>query len=119
VAVAARTAAVSVPAPAPVRRRRPEVRRTPRRGVVGGVVWIVALAALLAGVVALNVAVLELNLRLDQLARERADLRATNAQLQSQLSRAGAPQRIDAAARTRLGLVPAAPDQTRFVGLGK
>jgi cell division protein FtsL len=119
VAVAARATAVAAPAPVPARRRRPAHRRTARRGVVGGVVWIATLAGLLAGVVALNVAVLDLNLHLDRLSRERAELRAATAQLQSQLSRAGAPSRIDAAARTRLGLVPAGPDQTRFVRLGK
>jgi cell division protein FtsL len=120
-AVPARTAAVAAPAPAPARAapRRTQRQRAARRGVVGGIVWIVALAALLAGVVALNVALLDANLQLDRLARERADLRATNAQLQSQLSRAGAPQRIDAAARSRLGLVPAGPEQTRFVEIPK
>jgi hypothetical protein len=119
-AVAARTATVAAPAPAatPARRRAP-ARRVRRRGVAGGIVWIVALATLLAGVVALNVAVLELNLRLDRLSRERADLRATTAQLESELSRAGAPQRSGAAARSRLGLVQAGPDQMHFVQLGK
>ena len=42
----------------------------------GGVVWIVVLAVLLAGIVAVNVAVLQLNVRLDELGRERVQLRA-------------------------------------------
>ena len=89
-AVAVLTASVAVPAPArsPEQRARARRRAEPRRGVAGGVLWIVALAALLGGVVALNVAVLDLNVRLDQASRERAELRASTAELQSQLSRA-------------------------------
>ena len=118
-AVAVRTAIVAVPAPArsPEQRARARRRAEPRRGVAGGVLWIVALAALLGGVVALNVAVLDLNVRLDQASRERAELRASTAELQSQLSRAGTTARIEAAARYRLGLVPA--EQSTYVYLGK
>jgi cell division protein FtsL len=78
---------------------------------VGSVLWIVALAAMLAGVVALNVALLQLNLRSDRLARERADLRDGNASLQAELSRAAANPRLEALAVTRLGLVLAEPEQ--------
>jgi hypothetical protein len=102
------------PAP-PSRRTRPfAVRRVdPLRN---GVVWIVVVGALLAGLVALNVAVLQLNVRLDQLARERAMLRDENAGLASRFSSAKASPRIQARARTRLGLVPAS-DMT-YVELG-
>ena len=41
----------------------------------GGVMWIVVFAVLLAGVVAINVAVLRLNLQLDDTGRERTDLK--------------------------------------------
>jgi cell division protein FtsL len=85
--------------------------------MLGSVVWIVSLAALLAGVVALNVAALQLNVRGDRLSRERADLRAENASLQAELSRASANPRLEALARNRLGLVPADPDQTTYVVL--
>ena len=57
--------------------RGPPPARAPcRRAPFGGVVWIVVLAVFLAGVVAVNVAVLQLNVRLDGLGRERVQLRA-------------------------------------------
>ena len=69
------------PRPRPKAVPRPKARRRP--ALLGGVVWIAALAALLAGIVALNVAVLQANVRLDELARQSADLQAKNAQLAS------------------------------------
>jgi cell division protein FtsL len=81
------------------------------------VLWIAIVAALLAGVVATNVAVLRLNMTLDRLGRERADLRAQNAALASQLSSAAAAPRIQTLAAKRLGLVQATPDQTTYVKL--
>jgi cell division protein FtsL len=81
------------------------------------VVWIVALAAMLAGVVALNVAALQLNLSSDRLTRERGDLRDENASLQAQLSRAASNPRLESLAQTRLGLVLAEPDQRTDVVL--
>jgi cell division protein FtsL len=85
--------------------------------MLGGVLWIAALTVLLAGVVALNVAVLQLNVGLDRLARERAQLRAANATLAAQLSSAAATPQVEALAGKRLGLVPAAPEQTTYVEL--
>ena len=112
---------------APARRARTPVSPAPRAavrqrarrsaGVRGGVVWIVMVAALLAGVVAMNVAVLRLNVRLDELGRERASLQAQNAALASQLSSAASLARIETLARKRLGLVPADPSQTLYVRL--
>jgi len=55
----------------------------------------------------LNVAVLQLNVRLDRLGTERANLRDQNAALASQFSSAKASPRIQARARKRLGLEPA------------
>ena len=98
-------------------RPRSVPRRRPQRRVTGGVVWIAALAVLLAGVVAMNVAVLRLNMTLDRLGRERAQLRADNATLFSQLSSAAATGRIQELAVKRLGYVPATPDQTSYVQL--
>lgn len=89
------------------------------RLVTGGVLWIVALGVLLAGVVAVNVTVLRLNMSLDRLSRERMQLRAENARLSSQLSSASAAARIEREARRKLGLQPADPATTAYVDLGK
>ena len=85
----------------------------------GGVVWIVLFAVLLAGVVAVNVTVLRLNLQLDQAGRERTELRADISRLRSQLSSASATSRIDRLAQKELGLVPADSDATVYVRLGR
>jgi cell division protein FtsL len=84
-----------------------------------GVTWIVVLATLLAGLVAVNVAVLQLNVRLDRLDRERTTLRSDNAALESQLSSRGAAPRIESLARKKLGLVYAGASATHYVELGK
>jgi cell division protein FtsL len=102
--------------PQPKPRPAPRVVKRQRR-VTGGVVWIGVVAALLAGVVAMNVAVLRLNMKLDKLGRERADLRAQNAALSSQLSSQAAAPRIQGLAAKRLGLVQATPDQASYVTL--
>jgi cell division protein FtsL len=81
------------------------------------VFWIAIVALLLAGVVALNVAVLRLNMTLDRLGRERANLRAENAALSVELSSAASAPRIQGIAARRLGLVQATPDQTSYVRL--
>jgi hypothetical protein len=93
--------------PAAKSRRRASATRQARRGLAGGVVWIGLVAVLLAGVVALNVAVLRLNMRLEGLGRERVDLRAENALLASELSTTLNQRRIDSLAQLRLGLVRA------------
>jgi cell division protein FtsL len=95
----------------------PSTRRPSGRRVTGGVVWIVVAAGLLAGVVALNVAVLQLNLHMDRLNDQRARLRAENANLQSQLSSASASGRIEALAHRKMGLVPADPAQTTYIDI--
>lgn len=118
--MAAWTAAAPAARPergAPPRPRPRARKRTAQRRVTGGVVWIVALAILLAGVVAMNVAVLRLNMTLDHLGRERAQLSADNAALYSQLSSAAATGRIQQLAMKRLGYVQATPDQTDYIHL--
>ena len=60
--------------------------------------------ALLAGIVAVNVVVLQLNMQFNGLSRERAQLKADNALLRSQLSSASASVRIEDAATSKLGL---------------
>jgi cell division protein FtsL len=103
--------------------RRPRHRPSARAAVsakarpFGGVIWIVVLAVLLAGIVAVNVAVLQLNLRLDELGRERVQLRADTNRLSSQLSSASANAKIESQARTKLGLVRADPELTFHVQL--
>jgi cell division protein FtsL len=104
--------AVETP-PRPRPRRRAE--RRPR--VASGVIWIAVIGVLLVGVVFMNVAVLRLNIRLDQLGRDRARLRADNAQLASQLSSAQAAARIQALARKELGVQPALAQETTYVRL--
>ncbi len=103
--------------PHPRLRKKLAARPVARPRAFGGVLWIVLFGALLAGVVAVNVAVLQLNVRLDGLGRERIQLRADNARLSSQLSSAAAAARIEAQARQRLGLVPADANTTAYVQL--
>jgi cell division protein FtsL len=86
----------------------PRVRRAPRqaseRRLAGGVIWIALLAVLLVGVVAVNVAVLRVNMQLEELSRQRLELEAQNALLASKVSAAVAQPRVERLARTRLGL---------------
>jgi cell division protein FtsL len=111
----------SPPVPHSRPRRRPRTQAAPKRSArsrpFGGVVWIVVLAVLLAGVVAVNVAVLQLNVRLDELGRERVQLQGETKRLSSQLSSASANARIESQARTKLGLVRADPELTFHVQL--
>ena len=76
-------------------------------------------AILLAGVVFVNVAVLRLNLRLDDATRQRAKLRAENAALQSELSRSVASPRIQEKATKELHLEPADPATIGYVDLAR
>jgi cell division protein FtsL len=104
------TSAAHVDATA-VPQARPRPRRAsaaPRRRVAGGVVWIGLLAVLLVGVVAVNVAVLRLNMQIEKLGQQRLELEAQNALLESKVSSTLAPARIEREARTKLGLLPAA-----------
>jgi len=114
VTAAARSSAAQ-PAALPRIRKRPAPRPLAGSRTFGGVVWIVFFGALLAGVVAVNVAVLQLNVRLDDLNRERFQLRADNAGLSAQISSAGADAKIESEARNRLGLEPA--ETTEFIDL--
>jgi cell division protein FtsL len=97
----------------------------PRRGraraaqgaFTGGVLWIVVIGALLAGVVAVNVLVLRLNVQLDDLRHTRAELKADIATTRAQLSSASANARIESEAATKLGLVEADPNATTYLRL--
>ena len=114
-------AAEAVAAPAPVRRPRgvPRTRARPRkrqRRVTAGVLWISAFALLLAGVVAVNVAVLRANVAVNKFDQQQVQLQNENSALSSQVSSAIASIRIEQAAR-RLGLVPAAAADTSYLDL--
>jgi hypothetical protein len=109
----ARTRTRTKPRPAPRKRARRRARSH------GAIAWIGVSAVLLAGVVFVNLAVLRLNLSLDQATRDRTNLRASNASLQSQLSAALASPRIQAQARRQDGLVPADPSTIGYVDLGR
>jgi cell division protein FtsL len=97
---------------------RPHTRSRSRpRLLAGGVVWIVLFAVLLAGVVAVNVSVLRLNIQLDQVGRERSELKGDIAGLRSGLSSASATARVERLAQKELGLVQADPETTVYVRL--
>src|SRR5215218_8970564 len=113
-------AARALPAPARTRARaRPRAARkpAPRRRVAGGVVWIGVVGVLLAGVVALNVAVLRLNMQLDDVGRERTQLRSENAQLSTQIAARAASGRIVAIASDQLGLAPVTAENRTYLDL--
>ncbi len=119
-------AEVAEPAPAPQRRRRPverpaqpvrSRRRHARRRVrAPHILWMSLFATLLAGVVAVNVAVLRAHVAVTRLDQQRAQLQAENQALASELSAASSAPRIEAAAR-RLGLVQAAAADTGYLDL--
>jgi cell division protein FtsL len=115
VAAVAPQSAVRAPAAAAPERPRPRAERRPR--IASGVVWIAVIGVLLAGIVFMNVAVLRLNLQLDRVGRDRARLRADNAQLASRLSSAQAAARIQALARKQLGVQPALAQETTYLRL--
>jgi cell division protein FtsL len=112
--------AVAQPARAAPIRSRP--RPAPRKRfwvLSGGVLWIVVFAVLLAGVVAINVAVLRLNLQLDESGRERTELKNDIAGLRAEISSAAATTRIERLARGELGLHEVEPEDTTYIRLGR
>ena len=90
--------------------RRRESRSRGSRGASPGSSFV---GVCLAGIVAINVAVLRLNVELDQLSSVRADLKADIAIGKAQLSSASSHIRIETEAATRLGLVQADPRRPR------
>lgn len=116
---AADVAAPPLPRPRPRQRPRsvPRRRAQPRR-LPGGIAWIALFAVLLAGVVAVNVAVLRANMAVSRLDRQELQLQAQNAALASQVSSAGSALRIEIAAR-KLGLVPAPSTDTSYLDLAR
>jgi cell division protein FtsL len=103
-------------APGTKTRKRAKAQQARARG---GILWITISGILLAGVVFVNVAVLQLNLRLDSANSERTKLHAENAALSSQLSSELASGQIQSRASKELGLVYADPSQYGYVNLGR
>jgi cell division protein FtsL len=106
-------APASRPRRAPARRARPAAR--PR--VAGGVLWIVLIAALLAGIVAVNVAALRLNLESQRLDTRQDELLTENAAAASKLSSLASASRIEATAVRELGLERAGADSVVYVAV--
>jgi cell division protein FtsL len=99
-------------------RARPAARR--RTWLLsGGVFWIVLFALLLTGVVAVNVAVLRLNLQLDGQNRQQAELHTDIARLRAEISTAAATTRVERLARGELGLVQVQPEDTTYIELAR
>jgi cell division protein FtsL len=113
--------ATDVAAP-PVRRPRPRAvprtRTRSQRRVRGGILWIVAFTIVLAGVVALNVAVLRMNMQVSRLDKAQLELQSQNQALASQVSSAASAQRIEQAAH-KLGYVPAPANDTSYLDLAQ
>jgi cell division protein FtsL len=114
-------AAVAEPVVRPRRRATPTVRsrRKTQARARGGILWITMSGILLAGVVFVNVAVLRLNIGLDNANSERTKLRAENAALESELSAQLRSGRIQARAVRQFGLEYQDPAQYGYVNLAK
>jgi len=105
-------------------RRRPRAAAAPRSGrrrpaqrrIRGHIAWMTAFALLLAGVVAVNVAVLRTNVAVHRLDDQRARLEARNQMLASKLSALSSAPRVAAAAH-KLGLVEAPAASTSYLDL--
>jgi cell division protein FtsL len=104
---------VAPPRPQPRPRRASRAQARPR--VAGGVLWIVIVAVLLAGIVALNVAVLRLNMRVEQLDNQHDELISKRENIQSQLSSTAAAGRVEDIATKTLHL--GAPASTTYLEL--
>ena len=86
------------------------------RGEQINALWIIVAGVLLTGIVALNVAVLRLNIRLDHMNNQSQQLQAENAALGAKLSAAVSSPRIQALAKAR-GFVPADPMTIGYVDI--
>lgn len=106
--VTARAAAaqpLTAPRPRPRDHAQVRARRSPL--LTRWILWIAVVAALLAGIVGLNVALLQLRMEGGRLQSEIVRIRAENDSMQAELSTASAGGRVETIARGRLGLVEA------------
>jgi hypothetical protein len=97
-------------------RRRSQSRGVPKHRLAGGVAWIALVAALLSGIVALNVAVLRLNLQLDDLGSKQTQLRTENAELRAQAAIGAVPETIRTDAYEQ-GYRAVDPSRIRYIEL--
>ncbi|MGZ4431064.1 MAG: hypothetical protein ACXVYV_05390 [Gaiellales bacterium] len=121
---------MSVAAPAPQRLRprrsadaqprearaagRRQARSAPK--LTGGMLWVLTLAALFGGIVALNVATLRANLQINHLQDAQQQVQAQNDLLESRVALLSGPARIDVLA-ARMGMVQATPSAHDFLRL--
>jgi hypothetical protein len=109
---------VADPVVQPRRKSGARGRRAQARAL-GGIVWIALSGILLAGVVFVSVAVLRMNLALDQANEDRAKLHAQIASLQSAYSSQLRAGEIQAQAGKRFGLIYQDPSEYGYVQLAK
>ncbi|HEX7526660.1 MAG TPA: hypothetical protein VF327_10145 [Gaiellaceae bacterium] len=115
----AQSSAIAEPVPRPRPRSKPRSRKRAQAKARGGILWIAISGILLAGVVFVNVAVLQLNLSLDKTNTERSRLLAENAALQSQYSSLVGSNAIQSKAVKKFGLVYKDQSTYGYVTLGK
>jgi cell division protein FtsL len=101
----AQASSIAEPVARPRPRAKPRSRKRAQARTRGGILWIAVSGILLAGVVFVNVAVLQLNLSLDKTNTQRSKLVADNQALQSQYSSLVSSQAIQKEAVSQFGLV--------------
>ncbi len=117
---------VALPARAPARTRRgaqpeapravPRRRVRPRRITLGGAAWVVLLATLLGGIVALNVAALRDSIQVNKLQARAQELANENRLARNRITSLSSPVAIGIAAQ-KLGMHQADPNTTRYLQL--
>jgi cell division protein FtsL len=86
--------------------------------LVRGRVWIPLIGFLLIGVVAMQVSMLKLNAGIGTAVQQTSTLERTNGELRAELAKLEAGERIQQAAG-KLGMVMPAPDQVRYLTVGR
>lgn len=99
--------------PAPGRRRWTAL---PAGGTIHVGAWLAAVAVCLLILVALHVVILQKNMELNGLVREKNEFTADNARLSSDVASLSSPERIEQIAAGPLGMVP--PDRVQYVYIG-
>ena len=119
---------VALPARTPARTRRgaeqeapravprPRRRTRPRRITLGGAAWVVLLATLLGGIVALNVAALRDSIQVNKLQARAQQLGNENRLTQNRVTSLSSPVAIGIAAQ-KLGMHQADPNSTHYLTL--
>jgi cell division protein FtsL len=81
---------------------------------MGGAAWVIVLAALLGGIVALNVAALRDSIEVSRLQAQTRQLISQNQLQQNRVTSLSSPLAIGKAA-SKLGMHPADPNTTRYL----